>query len=198
MSDYKVVNAVDETLRALLWSHMQFDSEISSLLNESRIIFDAPFKLLDNLDPDDEYISIFLYRVVESPDMKNRPLERIDPGSLKYPPLSLNLFYLITPLSPNPDNEHLMLGKTMQILYDNSIVKGSILQKVLQDTPSELRIILNPMSVEDLSKIWSAFMRPMRLSVSYEVKAVFIDSERETSGERVRHKRLEFSQLSKV
>jgi hypothetical protein len=52
------------------------------------------------------------------------------------------------------------------------------------------------MSLEDMTKLWSAFMRSLRLSVSYEVKVVFIDSERETAGEQVRRKRLNFEQLS--
>jgi hypothetical protein len=103
---------------------------------------------------------------------------------------------LITPLTNTTDNDHRLLSKAMHILYDNAIIRGSQLQGVLTDTAEELRVILNPMSLEDMTKLWSAFMRSLRLSVSYEVKVVFIDSERETASEQVRRKRLNFEQLS--
>jgi hypothetical protein len=197
MSDYKVVSAVDETLRTLLWSHMQNDSEITSILGtEQQIKLDPPFLLIDNDKPTEDALSVFLYRVVENSDLRNRPLEQITAHTLRYPPLSLNLFYLITPLTKIAGNDHRLLTKAMQIFYDNAILKGSQLQGVLQDSTEELRLSLYTLSMEEISKIWSAFMRPMRVSVSYEVKVVYIDSERETGGEQVRRKRLEFSQLN--
>ena len=195
MSDYRVVGAVDETFRMLLWSQMQFDSEISSILTtEQRITFEPPFKIIRDTDPVQDSLSIFLYRIVEDGELRNRP-PRGNNGSLRYPPLPLDLFYLITPLTNTTENDHKVLSKALQILYDNAIVRGSALQGVLQDTAEELRVILNPMSMEDMSKLWSAFMRPLRLAVSYEVKVVYIDSERETSVEEVRRKRFEFSQM---
>jgi hypothetical protein len=69
---------------------------------------------------------------------------------------------------------------------------------VLENTAEELRIILNPISMEDVTKLWSAFLRSYRLSVSYEVKVIYIDSERETEAERVRRKRIEYTQAAGV
>jgi hypothetical protein len=196
MADYRVFGAVDDTLRALLWSQMQFDSEIVSIVtSEQQISFEPPFKLVVDTDPPEDSLSVFLYRVVEDGDMKNQQLRRINGSQLRYPPLALNLYYLITPLTNTTDNDHRLLSKAMHTFYDNAIIRGSQLQGVLSNTAEELRVILNPMSLEDMAKLWSAFMRPLRLSVSYEIKVVFIDSERETAGEQVRRKRLEFSQL---
>jgi hypothetical protein len=197
MADYRVLGAADETLRTLLWSQMQFDSEISSIItSEQQISFEPPFKLVIDTEPLEDGLSMFLYRIVEDADMKNRPLLRTNGNRQRYPPLALSLFYLITPLTNTTDNDHRLLSKAMHILYDNAIIRGSQLQGVLTDSAEELRVILNPMSLEDMTKLWSAFMRSLRLSVSYEVKVVFIDSERETAGEQVRRKRLNFEQLS--
>jgi hypothetical protein len=132
---------------------------------------------------------------VENGDMKNRQLEPQNDSLLKYPPLFLNLFYLITPLTKSAENNHRLLGKVMQIFHDKGIVKDSELKGVLENTDTELRLILNPISMEDITKLWSSFLRPYHLSVSYEVKVVEIDSERETGGERVRRKRIEFVQM---
>jgi hypothetical protein len=176
---------------------MQFDSEISSIItSEQQISFEPPFKLVIDTEPLEDGLSMFLYRIVEDADMKNRPLLRTNGNRQRYPPLALSLFYLITPLTNTTDNDHRLLSKAMHILYDNAIIRGSQLQGVLTDSAEELRVILNPMSLEDMTKLWSAFMRSLRLSVSYEVKVVFIDSERETAGEQVRRKRLNFEQLS--
>jgi hypothetical protein len=199
MSNYKVIGAVSETLRTLLWSTMQNDSEISSIVGtEQQLSLEPPFRLVKDTEPDRDYLLLYLYRMVENGDMKNRPLEPDDTNLLRYPPLSLNLFYLVTPLTNSAENDHKLLGKTMRIFYDNAIVKGSVLQGVLQETAEELRIILNPISMEDITKLWSAFMRPYHLSVSYEVKVIYIDSERETEAERIRRKRLEFFPISRV
>jgi Pvc16 N-terminal domain len=197
MSDYKVVSAVDETLRALLWTHMQNDSEIISILpTEQQIKLDPPFLLMDNDKPTEDALSLFLYRVTENTDLKNRLPEQVSATHLRYPPLCLNLLYLITPLTKLSGNDHHLLTKAMQIFYDHAILKGSELQGVLQGSAEELRLALHSLSMEDISKIWSAFMRPMRLSVAYEVKVVYVDSERETAGAQVRRKHIEYAQIN--
>ena len=199
MSSYEVINAVGETLRELLWSAIKNDSTIVNVISpESQITFEPPFKLLKDTVPDKNYLSIYLYRIGENENMKNRPLEPKDTNLLKYPPLSLNLFYLISPLTNSAENDHNLLGKTMQIFYDNAHVKGSMLQGVLANTTEKLRLILNPISMEDITKLWTSFARPYHLSVSYEVKVIYIDSERETEAERVRRKQIEYSQFGGV
>jgi hypothetical protein len=196
MGDYKVIGDVDDTLRELLWSRMQDDSDILSIIGtEQQISFEPPFKIVQDAEPAQDSLSVFLYRISENGDMKNRPLQRAGAGLLRYPPLPLNLFYLLTPLTKSAENDHMLLSKAMHILYDNAIVKGSELQGGLADAAEELRIILNPMTLEDSGKLWSAFMRPFRLSVCYEVKVVYIDSEREQGAGRVLRKRLEVTQV---
>ena len=195
MSDYKVIGAVDETLIALLWARFQFDDEIVSIIDtEQKISREPPFKLVKDTDADQNFLSLYLYRLIENAEVKNRPLESRDTNHLRYPPLSLNLLYLVTPLTNSTENDHKLLGKTAQIFYDNAIITGSALHGVLNDTIDEIRIVLNPISMEDITKLWSAFMRSYRLSVAYEVKVIYIDSEREVGAERVRRKRIEYSE----
>lgn len=204
MSEYKVINAVNETIRHFLWSAMKNDPTVSNpnvlgSTDDKRISFEPPFRLIKDTEPNNNYLSLFLYRIVENPEMKNRPLEQKNGNLLQYPPLSLNLFYLVTPLikgNDSAENSHKLLSKAMQIFYDNAIVQETALQGTPPDRPKELRIILNPISLEDITKLWSSFMRPYHLSVSYEVKVVYIDSERETEAERVRRKQIKFQQIT--
>ncbi|MCK4735290.1 MAG: DUF4255 domain-containing protein, partial [Methanophagales archaeon] len=106
-------------------------------------------------------------------------------------PLTLSLFYLVTPNTQNMDSVHIILGKVMQIFHDNSILKGSILQDSL--VGDELRLILNPLSTEELNKIWTVISKTKtyKLSVCYEVTPVRIDSMREREVTRVTERELE-------
>lgn len=198
MSDYNTIVAVDTILKTLLWSVMQYDSEISGIItSEDRISLEPAFKLVKDTEPDNTYLSLALYRIAENGEMKNRPLEWKSANTLQYPPLSLNLFYLITPLTSSAENDHRLLGKTMQVLYDNAIIRGAALQvQAISPDIAELRVILNPISMEDITKLWSAYIRPYRLSVSYEVKVVYIDSQRETDAERVLRKKMVYQQAN--
>jgi hypothetical protein len=205
MSQYSVIHAVDETLRSLIADHLDLIStQILGPVPTQHISFKPPHRLMVDNTPTKNYLSLFLYRVVENGEVKNRLLEAKN-GKRLDPPLALNLFYLITPLISDKEddeesakNTHKLLGKVMQIFYDHGTLKGFDLKEFPQNTAEELRIILNPISMEDMTKLWSGFMRPYYLSVSYEVKVVYIDSERETGAEQVRRKQLQFSQKTGV
>jgi len=202
MSQYPVIHAVDETLRSLIADHL--DTTSTQILESDptkHISFKPPHRLMVDNTPTKNYLSLFLYRVVENGEVKNRSLEQKNGNRLQYPPLALNLFYLVTPLIKDnendeeaPKNAHKLLGKVMQIFYDHATLKGSDLKGVLQGTAEEIRIILNPISMEDMTKLWSSFMRPYYMSVAYEAKVLYIDSERETGAEQVRRKQLQFTQ----
>jgi hypothetical protein len=197
MSDYNVISDVDKTLKELLWANIQHDSVITAIIKtEQQITFNAPYKLVAGQNQQDS-LSLYLYRIIENGEIKNRPLELRDKHTLNFPPLPLNLFYLVTPLSSSVDNDHRLLGKTVQTFYDNAIVRGAALQGGLQNTTEELRIILNQISLEDITKIWSSFMCPYRLSLSYEVKVIAIDSGREIGADPVLRKKLEFTNVAK-
>ena len=137
---------------------------------------------------DNVRLSLFLYQVIENPYMKNQEMQNIDSAHLRYPPLSLELYYMLTahPASGIPDRtertkeEHGILGKALQIIYNSSIL-------VFSDY--ELRITLNPMTLDDMTKIWTTFQdRPFRPSVCYLVTPVNIDLERQKSVKRVESK----------
>lgn len=195
MSQYQVINAVGTTLKDVLWLEMRADVGISSLIAEDRIVFDNPHSLVGDATPTLNKLSIFLYRILENSDMRNRDAESRNNGSIPHQPLFLNLFYLITPLANSAENNHFLLGKLMQIFHDRCILKGALLKGILENTDKELRIIFHPISIEDMTKLWSGLMRPYHLSIVYEVKVVTIDSERYIETEPVLRKRLEYIQL---
>ncbi len=54
--------------------------------------------------------------------MRNAPRRILDDGRTTRPLLPMELYYLITPWAAEPQIEHLLVGRILQILYDNSVL----------------------------------------------------------------------------
>ncbi|HEY9206915.1 MAG TPA: DUF4255 domain-containing protein [Candidatus Methanoperedens sp.] len=139
----------------------------------------------------DVRLSLFLYQVRENAHLRNQDMVQVDSTHFRPPPLPLELYYMLTahPSTGIPDRtdraieEHGILGRAMQILYDNTLLTIS---------GYELRITLNSMSLDDMTKIWTTFQgRSYRPSACYLVTPVYIDSTREKSMKRVERKETE-------
>lgn len=191
MSSYMVLAAVSDALREIIWEAFDGDPVLRPLvLSQEAIVFRNP---TETARDSANRLSLWLYQVSEDEFGKNQPPARIgvarsggqDAGARQvsqFPPLALNLFYLITPFAPSGEAEHLLLGKTMQVMYDNAIV-------LLRDEPNqifeELRIVLCRLSLDDLARVWEALQEPYRLSVCYQVRVALVDSGRSIASARV-------------
>jgi hypothetical protein len=185
MSDYKVVRAVSNRLRDLVWDAIEKDQDpdLRNFVQVRAAISLANPK--ETRESDANRLSLWLYHVTENEFEKNQPPPRSnghDP--ISYSPLALNLFYLITPFGPadNTETLHLLLGRVMQILHDNAIVP---LFNPLDEIYEELHIVLCRLSLEELGQIWEALREPYRLSVCYQVSVAHIDSQRARGAGRV-------------
>ena len=150
---------------------------VMALLPDVTISLESPPTLAANTDdggPGD--LNLYLYQVLENPDTKNRNWITRSNGRQDYPPLALNLYYLLTPYATDAISAQQVLTYAMRRLYDNSIVRGEALADSLRLSVEQLAIILCPMEIEELTRIWNAFQTPYRLSVSYEVRIVLIKS----------------------
>jgi hypothetical protein len=122
--------------------------------------------------------TIFLYDVVEEPTSRNRPkTTEIVAGVVRVrkQPLGLCLHYMVTPWGGDRPTEQQILGRVLQVLYDDSVIDGGDLVGALAGTPTELRVSLAPMQLEDRARVWWAIGQPYRLSINYEVRVVDID-----------------------
>lgn len=177
MSDYTALAEVGETLAKVLWQEIQVDPQVNTLIdNENRISLESPADLAGN---DFVRLSIYLYRVVEDPHTKNQFPVQGNGAQLRKAPLTLDLFYLITPLVGPPREQQIVLGKVMQVLYDRAILEGDDLIGSLAASGDVLRVILNPVSLDETSRVWQAMELSYRLSVCYVVRVGIIDSTRE-------------------
>jgi len=141
-------------------------------------------------------VNLYLYRVLESPFTKNQPWpgDRTTAAS-DQPALGLQLFYLLTPLGTRPDDQsfqlgddaHTMLGSAMTALHEYPILNNvhipasgtspgfdsdTVLPSFLLNSYEQIKVMLAPVGLEELSKIWATINQPYRLSVAYEISLV--------------------------
>jgi len=147
-------------------------------------------------DPDPNLgpkINLYMFLLEENQTAKNRDWTALGVGALEKPPLTLNLYYVLTPLAENFLDEHRALGEAMRILYDHSIIPTEDFQGDQAQLIDELKIDLCPFTIEELTRIWSAFNQPYRLSVCYRVRIVTIDSAIERKVTRVLSKEEDYA-----
>lgn len=163
---------VSESLRNLLIGEMQLSPAL-----------DVTILAPDESGQTRQRINLFLYQVRENPAFKNMDwqLKRGSADTLIPPPLSLNLFYLMTPYAQNDPQTgnaaaHAILGEAMRVFYENPIVPENYLADGLKDAREQIQIIQNTLDMEELARVWSTFTHPFRLSVLYQVSVVQIDA----------------------
>lgn len=184
MSDTAIAEVGDALITLLRDNMVEIPSDTIMLISPGEI------EANDNVR-----LSLFLYQVRENAYLRNQDMEQIDPTHLRYPPLPLELYYMltaypssgITDRTERTEEEHRILGKAIQILYDNTILTIS---------DYELRITLNTMSLDDMTKIWTTFQgKSYRPSACYLVTPVYIDSTRQMGVKRVESKETDSGQM---
>lgn len=134
-------------------------------------------------------LSIWLYRVVRDEFRLNAPAERVGFNQLRRAPLPMRLHYLMTPivthnpadLNASAQREQEILGLVLRALQDRPIFRGADLQYTLAGTPHEIHTRLEPLSLEEITRIWQALSRSYQLSASYEASVLLIESAQSVS-----------------
>ncbi|MGA8432337.1 MAG: DUF4255 domain-containing protein [Candidatus Sulfotelmatobacter sp.] len=185
MSDYKVLAEVGQSLINVLWEQIQADPDLFALINNSSLIsLESPAEHQEN-SSDPSLLSVYLYRIVEDCYMKNRVQVEGPGGSVRKPPMSLDLYYLITPLLKAPRDQQIVLGKVLQILYDRPTLEGPDLAGTLATSGEVVRVIFNTVPLQEVSWVWQALETPYRLSVTYTVRVTLLDSTEQQFRQRV-------------
>nr|WP_269671040.1 DUF4255 domain-containing protein [Paenibacillus sp. 481] len=136
-------------------------------------------------DKGDLSLSLFLYNIRESVEYRQAGMVQRGSGQ----PMAVELFYLMTAhsnadLSTRALDEHRILGRAMQVLYDNGIIGGSTLQGTLSEHNESVRIVREHLPFDMMTSLFPHI--PYKLSVSYLVGPVYLDSARSNPMKRVR------------
>lgn len=136
-----------------------------------------------------EQINIFLYSSYYNTAFNNAPMPgETRNGEHAHPPLPLVLKYLVTAYGIGDDDisGQQLMGQAMSILHDHPILgptdfEGITPNSNLQQQFERVRLTPDPLSLDDMSKLWASFQSAdYRLSTGYEVSVVLIESTRES------------------
>ena len=202
MSDFRAIGGVSVSLKTLLEDRMELPGSQNNLSKIPATISTPGSEQKEDGDEDGQdtttpRINLFLYRVTENGYLKNQEIPgRGVPGAYGHPPLSLDLHYVLTAYGSTMVGEsvdervaHYLLGNAMRVLHDYPVITKQlrtvkppvgeqILDQSLTEEFEQVKLYLDPISLEDLSKVWTALMLSYRLSVAYKVTVVQIESQR--------------------
>lgn len=184
MSNSLAIAAVTATLQSLL--HTNITSETD--LGDTKVTILPLDKARHGISSNQ--LNIFLYQVVRNAAWTNQDMPRQNkPGERSYPPLPLNLYYLITAFGKDDDTaqpySHRVLGKAMSLLHDYPVLNpddikaatsGLMPDADLDKQIERVRLTLHPTPLDELSKLWTGFASQFRLSAAYEVDVMLIES----------------------
>jgi hypothetical protein len=189
MSDFRAIGGVSTSLRNLLRDRMEDPVDVTIAPPDVTVSSVTGRRL-----------NLYLYQITENGYLKNQEIPgQGNPAAYGHPPLSLNLHYLLTAQSSTEtevDSDlqaQQILGDAMRVLHDLPVVTdrlaitrpaagtvgNPILDTSLLGAFERVKISLQPVTLEDLSKIWTALPEAnFRCAVAYEVSVVQIESQR--------------------
>lgn len=149
----------------------------------------------DNRPPQ---LNLYLHRITRNAALSNSDLPTRDGryGLVARPRLALDLHYLLTAYSRSEYTAEILLGYAMEMLHENPVLAremirtaltgsmtGGILPPAFQkndparlaDQIEQIRITPQPLSMDDMSKLWTAFQTHYRTTVAYTVSVVLIE-----------------------
>ncbi|MBV8901863.1 MAG: DUF4255 domain-containing protein [Verrucomicrobia bacterium] len=134
----------------------------------------------DFLNPMDEGVSLFLYRIYHDGTYRTPPGRTQVDGKKGRTKLPLELHFLLTAWAKKASLQHEIAGWAMRTLEDNPVLYPSLLNTYRPDvfSPEEtVAVVLAQLSVEDMFHIWEVLINHVyQLSVPYVARVVQIES----------------------
>jgi hypothetical protein len=184
MSHPSAIAAVTATLQRLIETAIQADgAQLPPSVQPGQLIrcTTLPLDKANEENEGKDRINLFLYQTVVNAALRNMDIPRLN--EIGRPPLALNLYYLITAYGEDSSKfiDHLLLGRAMRVLHDHPLLGREELETVLAASDlhrqiERVRITPQPMSVDEMSNLWTTFQTQYRVSAAYQVSVVLIDS----------------------
>lgn len=174
------LRATSRTIADFLQARFESDPDLSTLFSAPglmRVYLNTPTQMTGARSG----LSVWLYQVVRDENTLNRPPQRISPVLTRRVPLPVKLHYLFTPITNDdgddaPETEQVILGKVLQSFHDHPQLFGVDLHDDFEGTDAKVTVRLEPLSVDQMSRIWDALEATFQICVSYEVTVVDIET----------------------
>jgi hypothetical protein len=171
MGDHAAIADTSESLLKLL------RDKLTGLVTTDHVTLASPADIELDTAP---WLAVFLYQALPNPHLRNLEAERVDAKTLKPAATRLDLHYLLVPYAQKREDEQKILGRVVQALSAAPVLHGSWLQGSLAGTNERIRVLHHPLPLEEQVRLWSTFVsRPFKLSATYQLTPVSIDSSAE-------------------
>jgi hypothetical protein len=190
--------AVATTTRVLgsLLERSITDAGVSSLLDSPPYFTPQAPDQIENSGQEGSRLALFLYHVTFNQGWREVGLpSRNSAGQvIDRPPLVIDLHYLLVGYGQADYVQHLLLGIGMQALHENPVLYRQQIAAVFTTPPplsamdtvlatsgvetqvEQIKITPEPLTTEDLSKLWTSFGSKFRPSAGYLATTLLIES----------------------
>jgi hypothetical protein len=196
VSDFLAVAAVTAVMRSFLQDALA-QAGLPGELANATITALPPDRIVIGKEEKPQ-LNLFLYRLASNSGWSNTGLPSRDARGQRIanPPLALDLHYMMSVYGPNPFDGEILLAWAMQIWHETPVLTRDILQTALtemadpntQPAPEEqalakttladqvelIKLVQEPLDIEALTKLWTAFQVSYRLTVAYQASVVLI------------------------
>ena len=130
-----------------------------------------------------DQVNLFLYHVAPNAAWRNKDMPlQVRPGETAPPALALDLDYLVTAYGAK---DHELLGKSMLAMHDMPLLSPDAIRAAfpatgLDQQVERVRTTIQPLSLEDMYRLWNGFQTQYRVSAAYRIAVVLIESKRKS------------------
>ncbi len=196
MSSPLAIAAVSAVLRSFLQNSV-IEHDLAAILGGDVTVSSEPPDRIDIGAASPDRLNLFLFQANENQGWRNvgLPTRNGSGERISNPPLALDLSYLLTAYGSGDFHAETLLGHAMFVFHEMPILTrdairaaipapppatlpNGLTSSTLADQIEQIKIIPQNMSVEELSKIWSALQSQYRPTAVYKVSVVLIESEK--------------------
>ncbi len=199
MSSPLAIAAVSAVMKDLL-DNALVDHSVNATLGALVTVTAVAPDLIELNGDTDPQLNLYLYRVTPNQGWRNAGLPSMSANGqrLANPPLALDLHYLLTAYASQDFQAEILLGYAMQMLHEVPVLTrdairttlgtpspvgddllppalGSFVAADLADQVELVKLTLDQMSTEEISKLWAAFGATYRPTAAYRASVVLID-----------------------
>ncbi|MBA5870232.1 MAG: DUF4255 domain-containing protein [Nitrospira sp. CR2.1] len=205
MSTALAIAGVTAVLRDLLNDGL-INHNVSGLLGSTVTVSALPpDRVVPVNGTESTQLNLFLHQVTFNTGWRNHALPSRDGAGmqrLSNPPLALDLHYLLSAYSAEELGSEILLGYAMQLLHEVPVLDRKAITTALTPSPSvdttlppalralaecgladqveQIKLVPDPLSSEEMSKLWTAVQSHYRPSAAYVATVVLIESTRPT------------------
>lgn len=196
MSSPLGIAAVSAVLRSFLQNSV-IEHDLAAILGGAVTVSSEPPDRIDIGAASPDRLNLFLFQANENQSWRNvgLPTRNGNGERISNPPLALDLSYLLTAYGAGDFHAETLLGHAMFVFHEMPILTRDAIRAAIPAPPpatlpngltsssladqiEQIKIIPQNMSVEELSKIWSALQSQYRPTAVYKVSVVLVESEK--------------------